>query len=147
MSDDSAGVRVPTGREDTSVLFTAPSLPFDDEFVDFEVHIDAPGLTVRNWTRTAGGDGMAAFFTRMVSDFHGWKGPRLWRSFEGDLTIEATHTGHHVALLISLSSESRDYDADAWTVVVPATVLPGEELRQLAADVHDFLRKALAVGS
>lgn len=76
----------------------------------------------------------------MVSDFRGWKGTRLWRTWDGDFSIEASHTGHHVVLVVSLSS---DYGPDAWKVVVPAMVLPGEELRQLSADVDAFFREGL----
>lgn len=143
MKEDSPVVRVPTGRDDTSVVLLLPSRPFDDVIVDFEVHIDAPGLTVRGWTRSLSGDGLDDFVKSLDADFGGWQGVRFWRSMEGDLTIEASHTGHHVALVVSLW---RDHHGDAWKVSVPAQVLPGEDLRRFSADVETFFEAALDGG-
>jgi len=141
-------VWVPTGRDDTRISFLHPDRPYKDDHndimdivLDFEVHIDGPGLTVRGWTRTWGSDGLDDFFEKMDADFRGWRGVRHWQSMEGNLVIDATHTGHHVALDVSLSS---DYRSAPWKVIIPAIVSPGEELRQLAADVRDFVREALS---
>jgi len=150
VTDAELSVRLPTGRDDTKISFLHPDRPYkendndlyiNDLMLDFEVHIDGPGLTVRGWTSTWGGDGLDHFFAKMDADFRGWRGIRHWRSMEGNLTIDATHTGRHVALDVSLSN---DYYSAPWKVVIPAVVSPGEEFRQLAADVHDFVRDALS---
>lgn len=131
---------MPTGRDDTVLTFLAPSLPFADDIVDFEVHVDGPGLTLRGWTRSLGGDGLDDFFKGLEADFMGWGGTRSWRSMEGNLTIDAVHAGHDVALLVRVA---RDYHRDAWSVSIPAVVLPGEDLRRLAEDLEAFFQAAL----
>ena len=77
-----------------------------------------------------GGDGFAAFFASLAHDWRGWKGTRAWNTLEHGLSINATHTGNRVELLIVLR---RDDMPDAWEAHVPILVAPGESLPRLAS--------------
>ena len=140
--DHAPRLTIPSGRDDTTVVLAGPALPFaDDVFVDVMVEVDAPGLQVRSWVRTLAGDDLPGFLAGLDADFRGWQGVRRWRSLEGDLSIEARHSGRRVTLGVTVSRDHRD---DTWGVTVPLEIEPGEELHQLAVGAADFFRAALA---
>lgn len=60
----------------------------------------------------------------------------MYESLEGDLRLEAAHTGSHVELAFTLQDPSFH---DSWSVRGKLTVNPGEELREVSEDLIDLL--------
>lgn len=118
----------PDDNRDLVVRLTSGS-PDADGFGVFDVFIEAEGVRAEHGVLTYRGDGLDTFFDSLAADWKGWDGTRKWEAIEGGLTIEASHHGSRVELLLILR---RDHNADAWQLRIPIRVAPGETLRHLA---------------
>jgi hypothetical protein len=112
----------------------------DDPMRDFLVHARGEQLRVEVYVRTWAGDRLDAFLAALAEDFRGWEGARTWESLEQDLTLSAKHSGHCVQLTWGLHDR---LPSPALHVEVTTEHAPGEDMRNLAADVRAFLESDL----
>ncbi|MCW2902571.1 MAG: hypothetical protein JWO67_4836, partial [Streptosporangiaceae bacterium] len=133
--DDRHDVMIPRGPSDTYVRLSAFQRPDDDALVLFEVKAEAPGISATIGIETFNSDGLSEFIQSLEDDFRGWPGERVWRSFRRDLQLQAAHLGQSIRL--SWTLRPSEWDAE-WTATVDLQVSPGEELKNLAADVGHF---------
>jgi hypothetical protein len=91
--------------------------------------------------------GIQGFFDEVAA---GWRGLALnggveWRSFEGDLAIEARrvrpagspeHRGPDYVMLHVTLRDVRAWERDTWTATAKLTIQPGDRLQDIARDVH-----------
>jgi hypothetical protein len=117
------------GVDGEAVLHIARA-PYPEDYEQINVRIEGDGLSCHRDVLTLRGDDLDAFFDGLANDWQGWSGTRRWDALEHGMTIEATHNGRRVVLLITLR---RDYEADAWQVRVPLAIPPGEPLSEAAA--------------
>ncbi|WP_369030144.1 DUF6228 family protein [Streptomyces adonidis] len=72
-----------------------------------------------------------------AEDFRGWEGARGWRSLERDLTISAEHhSGGYVHLTWGIHDRP---PSEEWHFETTTVHAAGEEMRNLAAELHTFL--------
>ena len=90
-----------------------------------------------------GFEDLADFFQRLADDWRGWEGVRRWESLEGDLQIDASHEHGHVQLQVTLRRVRFDWENHGWTATGDLTIDPGEQLRQIAAEVRSLATGAL----
>ncbi|MBA2948809.1 hypothetical protein H1D24_24035 [Streptomyces sp. PSKA28] len=109
----------------------------DDPTRDFLVHVQGDHLSVETLVRTWDGDGLDVFLAALAEDFRGWAGERTWKSLEHDLTLSAEHAGHCVRLTWGLHDRLPD---NAWHFEATTEHAPGEDMRNLAAEVRAFLQ-------
>ncbi len=116
-------------------------MPQDDAFVAMCAELSANGMTA---TVNAllldvdGGRSLPHFLDSLVNDFAGWEGIRSWESLDHELRIDARHVHRHIRLdwILTLRSDGQT----AWTATSTIKAEAGEQLRQLTAAVHRFLR-------
>ncbi|SEO24634.1 hypothetical protein SAMN05216267_10212 [Actinacidiphila rubida] len=115
-----------------------PARPFgDDPTLDFLVKARGRWVSVETLVRTWGGDGLDTFLSALAEDFRGWEGARAWRSLEHDLTISAEHrAGGYVHLTWAIHGRP---PSDEWRFETTTVHAAGEEMRNLAAEIHSFL--------
>lgn len=116
--------------------FTEPERPYgDDPTLDFLVRARGRWVSVETLVRTWEGDGFDGFLSLLAEDFRGWEGARTWRSLEGDLALSAEHDGYvHLTWVIYGRSPH-----DEWRFETTTTHAAGEDMRNLAAEIHMFL--------
>lgn len=73
------------------------------------------------------------FFNGLTTDWRGWTGTRTYESIEGDLLLEATHTGSRVKLGFTLQDPSCP---EEWCVRGTVTIDAGEELTRASEDIQ-----------
>jgi hypothetical protein len=78
---------------------------------------------------TRGFDDLSGFFQDLADHWRGWAGIRSYRSLEGDLCVEAKHTGSHVDLSIALQDPEFPH---SWLVRGRLTLDAGEELASVS---------------
>ncbi|MBY8881112.1 DUF6228 family protein [Actinacidiphila acidipaludis] len=105
--------------------------------LDFLVTARSRWVNVEVLVRTLGGDGLDVFLAELAEDFRGWEGARTWRSLEGDLTLSARHSGHAVHLTWGMHDHP---PSDEWRFEATTEHAPGEDMRNLAAEMSAFLR-------
>lgn len=126
-------------REDPYVSVRLHSRRFPDEHgIGFTVdaharglHAELPGIEVCVW------DGMwfPDFVSQLAEDC-GWQGEQIWHN--SHLTVRAAfHAGGHVALAWHL--QPRGSRSDAWRASITTWLKAGEQMSNLAADLHEFL--------
>jgi hypothetical protein len=76
-----------------------------------------------------GFDDLSEFFENLAAQWSGWQGIKSYESLEGDLLLEAEHTGSHVELSFALQNPSFP---ETWYVRGRLTLDPGEELTQVS---------------
>ncbi|MFJ9780975.1 DUF6228 family protein [Amycolatopsis sp. NPDC101161] len=112
----------------------------DGDVVYFAARAEGGGMSTAVSVETLHGDGLETFAAGLESDFRGWPGERVWKSFRGDLELHATHGGRSVELAWTLHGlEPAGGGARPWSCTVRTFVTPGEELRRFSADVAGFL--------
>ncbi|WP_455834108.1 DUF6228 family protein [Pseudarthrobacter siccitolerans] len=79
---------------------------------------------------------LSSFFADLAEHWRGWSGTRAHSSLEGDLLLEAAHTGSHVELHFTLQDPSFH---DSWSVRGKLTLDPGEELTAVSENLIDLL--------
>ncbi|GAA3002045.1 hypothetical protein JCM13580A_18170 [Streptomyces drozdowiczii] len=137
--DESGRPMVLVGNsEPASLLLSEPVRRYEDEpALDFLVRARGPWGSVETSVETWGGDGLDSFLGSLAEDFRGWEGVRTWRSLCYDLTLSAEHhPGGHVRLAWGIRdrapSEEWRFEATTWHAA-------GEDMRNLAADIHTFI--------
>ncbi|MFI1973349.1 DUF6228 family protein [Streptomyces cinnamoneus] len=139
--DDSGSPTVrlgPPGLRPVHLLFSDLSRPFgDDPMLDFLVRARGQRVSIETLVRTWDGDGLDSFLSSLAEDFQGWEGARTWRSLEHDLTLSAEHRpGGYVHLTWGIHDRPLSEEWHFETVTVHAA---GEEMRNLAAEIHTLL--------
>lgn len=124
------------------LLFSEPVRPYgEDPTLDFLVRARGQRVNVETWVRSWDGDGLDVFLSSLVEDFRGWEGERTWHSLEYDLSLSAEHrSGGHVHLTWGIHNRAPSEEWHFRTTTVHAA---GEEMRNLAAEVHGFLARGL----
>jgi hypothetical protein len=108
------------------------------ELHDLGLHAETT-VTVDGYP-TAGAGDLAAFMRRLVDDWQGWHGRRVWHALEREMTVEALHDGRaHVVLAVTLRPHRDAYTEDAWSARAVFPVEAGEQLSTLAQDVQSLL--------
>ncbi|WTW98215.1 DUF6228 family protein [Streptomycetaceae bacterium NBC_01309] len=111
----------------------------DESGIGFAVEVRAEGLQARVdgvevwvWDEP----GLADFFVQVAADFRGWHGERTWQT--NHLKVSAVaRTGGHVGLTWTLRPRlTRDAP---WESTVTTWIEAGEQAKNLAADIRDFL--------
>jgi hypothetical protein len=142
MIDDASGGLVARmggpGPLPVHVLFAEPTRPFgDDPMLDFLVKARGQWVSIETSVRTWDGDGLDVFLSSLAEDFRGWDGARTWRSLERDLTLSAEHRpGGYVHLTWGIHDRP---PSEEWHFETTTVHEAGEEMRNLAAEIHTFL--------
>ncbi|RKT70113.1 hypothetical protein DFJ66_3356 [Saccharothrix variisporea] len=97
------------------------------------LHCTAHGVTVGVMEP----DPLSRFLQTLVDDFAGWPGPRTWQTYDDNLVVTATHTGHHVTLTWTL--RTWHHRPTPWEATVTIDVEAGEQLRTFTQDLHHLL--------
>lgn len=82
-----------------------------------------------------GFDDLSEFFEDLAEHWSGWQGTKSYESLEGDLLLEAAHTGSHVELSFALQDPSFP---ETWSVRGRVTLDPGEELTRVSNAVSEL---------
>ena len=90
------------------------------------VEISRGGLTAARWVFLLDGSDLVRYFSRLSQRWRGWHDTKEWTSLEGDLEIQATHTGAHVDFVVSLRSDP------FWQSEISLTVAAGTDLERIA---------------
>ena len=98
----------------------------DDAGDQVLVEISRGGLTAARWVFLLDGSDLVRYFSRLSQRWRGWRDTKEWTSLEGDLEIQATHTGSHVDFVVSLRSEP------FWQSEISLTVAAGTDLERIA---------------
>lgn len=124
------------------MTFSEPMRLFREEpQVDFLVAACGSGVSVETTVQTWGGDGLDDFFSSLAEDFRGWEGARTWRCLNHALSISAEHhSGGHVHLRWSIIDRLLD---EGWHFEATTVHAAGEEMRNLAAEIHTFLTSVI----
>lgn len=130
-----AQLRIHTEDDPDQVLSIARPRSGHEGINSTSVTIEANGLSCSRGALLYGDNGIRAFFAGLAADWAGWPGTRSWESLEGELTIEASHTGRRIELTCTLRGSIAP---DAWRVTVVMSLLPDESLDRLAADVEEL---------
>lgn len=113
--------------------------PDSDALVLLVVSVEEVGLSASITVHTLNGDGLDDFLAGLDKDFRGWPGGRRWKSYEGDLELEAVHTGRTVLLAWTLRFPSPAEESWDWQATVRVAITPGEDLKNLASAVSAML--------
>ena len=97
------------------------------------------GLSAAADVRTLNGDSLDGFLAGLDRDFRGWPGERRWKSHEGDLELEAVHSGRAILLAWILRFPSPAEESWDWQVTIRIQITPGEELKDLAEAIAAML--------
>lgn len=108
----------------------------DDPTLDFLVTAHGRWGSVATTVETWGGDGLDTFLASLAEDFRGWQGERTWHSLCHDLAVLAEHRGSHVRLTWVVSGQAL---SEAWRFETTTCHAPGEDMRNLSADVRAFI--------
>ncbi|MFF1649177.1 DUF6228 family protein [Streptomyces sp. NPDC058240] len=126
------------GPQPVHLLFSEPSRPYgDDPTLDFLVRASGEWVSIETSVRTLHGDGLDAFLATLAEDFRGWEGSRTWRSLEHDLTLSAEHRSSGYTHL-TWGIHDRP-PAEEWHFETTTVHAAGEDMRNLAAEMHTFL--------
>ncbi|MZD06466.1 hypothetical protein GTW43_15370 [Streptomyces sp. SID5785] len=127
--------------EPARLLISEPARRYEDEpTLDFLVRAQGPWGNVETSVETWGGDGLDTFLVSLAEDFRGWEGVRTWHSLCYDLTLAAEHhAGGHVQLTWRICDRAPSEEWHFETCTVHAA---GEEMRNLAAEIHTFIASA-----
>jgi len=104
--------------------------PVDEDFGTLAVEVRADGLAYDESVLVYRGDGLDAFFDGLATDWRGWDGTRTWDAIEHGMTIEATHRGNRVELLLVIRRDPT-HPETALEVRLPLFVEPGESLSRV----------------
>jgi Family of unknown function (DUF6228) len=126
------------GQQPVHLLLSGLTRPYGvDSTLDFLVKARGQWVSIETSVRTWDGDGFDVFLSSLAEDFRGWKGARTWRSLERDLTISAEHRpGGYVHLTWGIHDHP---PSETWHFETTTVHAAGEEMRNLAAEVHTFL--------
>jgi len=113
--------------------------PDGDALVLLVVSVEEVGLSAAITVHTLNGDGLDGFLAGLDKDFRGWPGGRHWKSHEGDLELEAVHTGRTILLAWTLRFPSPAEESWDWQATVRVAITPGEDLKNLASAVFTML--------
>lgn len=128
-------VEVPSNP--VSLLLSEPTRPFEDEpTLDFLIKVCGSWGSVETSVQTWHGDGLDTFLTSLAEDFRGWDGARAWHSLCYDLALSAEHLGSHVRLTWGIHDRA---PSEVWHFEITTVHAAGEDMRNLAAEVHMFL--------
>jgi uncharacterized protein DUF6228 len=144
--DESLGVSLGTPGRGTWVRLWNRADPWDDGSIRACAQIGAPGLlaTVHGVTLAVmGGNDLAPFLDGLAGDFSGWDGTRAWTSMDGDLRIDAAFRSRGYVGLTWAITPWRHEDGN-WTASATVALEAGEQLRRLAAEIHQFLQPLVA---
>lgn len=89
-----------------------------------------------------GFDDLSEFFEGLAGQWSGWQGFKSYESLEGDLLLEAEHTGSHVELSFALQDPSFP---ETWCVRGRLTLEPGEELTQVSTALNALFSRSTAM--
>ncbi|MDQ1053083.1 hypothetical protein QE394_001011 [Arthrobacter sp. SORGH_AS 212] len=117
-----------------------PQLTFGDvrrrtggEIAGVTVSVALEGLSAHREVYLYSSADLREFFSGLATDWRGWSGIRTYESIEGELLLEARHTGSHVELSFTLQDPSFH---DEWCVRGKVTLDAGEELSRASEDIQ-----------
>ena len=116
--------------DDTDDVARLSYHPADEDFGTLAVEVRAGGLAYDESVLVYRGDGLQEFFEGLAADWRGWDGTRTWDSIEHGMTIEATHRGSRVELLLVIRRDPT-HPETALEVRLPLFVEPGESLSRV----------------
>lgn len=103
------------------------------EIAGVTVSVALEGLSAQREVYLYTSADLREFFNGLAENWRGWDGARTYESIEGDLLLEATHTGSHVKLHFTLQDP---FSPEEWRVSGTATLDAGEELSRASEDVQ-----------
>jgi hypothetical protein len=118
----------------TNVTLRDARRPDSEGWRYFVVELHSAGLDAVTGVATNEVEPLSAFLRSLEESWRGWEGERLWESTEPALTLRATHNGRHVRLIWELSA-----DEGLWRASLEDWIEPGEQPRQLVADITEFM--------
>ena len=133
--------KVEVGRPDRLTFGDVQRGP-DGVALRMVVTVELPGLTAQREVVSHYRNGLAdlaGFFADLAEHWRGWSGTKAYSSLEGDLLLEAAHTGSHVELSFTLQDPSFH---DSWSVRGKLTLDPGEELTTVGENLMDLVAPA-----
>lgn len=77
---------------------------------------------------------IALFFAELAADWRGWEGERHWGALDGELKVQASHTGARV-IAVTVRRPDMTFANDAWEARIVLTLEPGEQLDRVARDL------------
>lgn len=107
---------------------------------DLVATLTVPGLVARVDVEPGYPDGLqdlADVFHAMSADWRGWDGTRSWASVDGVLSLEATHTGAEIRLVVDMRPSPGS--GGAWSVRAEVFLPPGEALSRAAAGTRSLV--------
>ncbi|WP_248761600.1 DUF6228 family protein [Pseudarthrobacter sp. SSS035] len=107
----------------------------DGELLSMSVSVELENLRARREVTAhyeLGFADLCGFFTDLAGHWQGWSGTRAYKSLEGDLLLEAAHTGSHIELSFTLQDPSFH---DSWSVRGKLTIDSGEELMRVTENL------------
>ncbi|MFI9587219.1 DUF6228 family protein [Streptomyces sp. NPDC052236] len=133
-----------SGPRAVQLHFSEPTRPFSEDsedgenpVLDFIVRARGEWASVEVSARTWRGDGLESFLAELAEDFRGWDGARTWHSLERDLTLSAEH-GPEGYVHLTWGLHDRP-PSGQWHFEATTVHAAGEDMRNLAADIHAFL--------
>ena len=115
------------------------SLAYADEgWLDqFTIQLEGEGFAAKAVVSSPNsGPELIGFFQGLESNWRGWEGSKVWRTFEGELAISAKMSAQgRVAISFTLHTPVHD---EGWSGQVTVALYAGE-LQSLAAKVSEFL--------
>ncbi|WP_426939102.1 DUF6228 family protein [Pseudarthrobacter sp. S3] len=127
-------VRVEVGRPER-LTFGDVQRGSDGVVLSMVVAAELNGLTARRDVVSHyknGFDDLALLFTDLAEHWRGWSGTKDYRSIEGDLLLQADHTGSHVELHFTLQDSEFH---NSWSARGKLTLDAGEELARVSEDL------------
>ena len=129
--------KVDVGRPERLTFGDVQRAP-DGVVLSMVVAAELNGLTARREVVSHyknGFNDLALFFTDLAEHWRGWSGTKNYRSVEGDLLLQADHTGSHVELHFTLQDPEFHNSWSAWGKL---TLDAGEELTRVSEDLQNL---------
>lgn len=131
--------RVEVGGPSARLIFTEVHRGPDGVPFSILVAVELGALTAGREVTShyaSGFDDLVLFFADLADSWRGWDGTRTYESMEHDLKLEATHTGSHVELHVTLQDPE---SSSIWSVRGKLTLAAGEELTRASEDLRGLL--------
>jgi hypothetical protein len=140
-----SGVRAHVDRNEVVVAGGSARIVFHSPHRDESGAVDLYSVRLENHDLTAGlqvdsipfHEGITSFFQELEVNWRGWQGTKSWRSYAGELELEAVSSLQgHIAFHVVASP--RSYQAD-WKAELMVVIEPGQ-LQALVGQFAQFFR-------
>lgn len=103
------------------------------EIAGVTVSVALEGLSARREVYLYTSADLRRYFNGLATAWRGWSGTRTYESIEGELLLEARHTGSHVELHFTLQDR---LSPKGWCIRGKLTLDAGEELSRASEDIQ-----------